>query len=233
MIEATTPGRALAVYAHPDDPEVACGGTLARWAALGCEVHLVIACRGEKGSPDPSTDPDQLAAGRAEEVARAAEVLQLASVEHLGYPDGEIDNDAALRTRLIEVVRRRQPDALVAPDPTAVFFGDSYVNHRDHRQLGWAVLDTIVPAASPLYVPEAGAAHQVGLVLLSGTLDADAWVDIDSVLTTKVAAVACHESRLGGDPDLIGELLEHRAAEEGRRAGIDHAEAFRRLRFGG
>lgn len=231
MIESTTPERALAVYAHPDDPEVACGGTLARWAALGCEVHLVIACRGEKGSFDPSADPDRLAASRADEVARAAEVLQLASVEHLGYPDGEIENDAALRARLIEVVRRRQPDALVAPDPTAVFFGDSYVNHRDHRQLGWAVLDTIVPAASPLYVPEAGAAHQIGLVLLSGTLDADVWVDIDTVLTTKVAAVACHESRLGGDPELVAELLEHRAAEEGRRAGIHHAEAFRRLSF--
>jgi len=233
VIEATTPKRALAVYAHPDDPEVACGGTLGRWAALGCEVHLVIACRGEKGSSDPSTDPDQLAASRADEVARAAEVLQLATVEHLGYPDGEIDNDAALRARLIEVVRRRRPDALVAPDPTAVFFGDSYVNHRDHRQLGWALLDTIVPAASPFYSPEAGAAHQVGLVLLSGTLEADAWVDIDDVLPTKVAAVACHESRLGGDPELVAELLEQRAAEEGRRAGIEHAEAFRRLRFTG
>ena len=233
MIEATTPERALAVYAHPDDPEVACGGTLGRWAALGCEVHLVIACRGEKGSFDASTDPDRLAAGRADEVARAAEVLQLTSVEHLGYPDGEIENDASLRSRLIEVVRRQRPDALVAPDPTAVFFGDSYVNHRDHRQLGWALLDTIVPAASPLYAPEAGAAHQVGLVLLSGTLEADAWVDIGDVLPTKVAAVACHESRLGGDPDLVAELLEQRAAEEGRRAGIAHAEGFRRLRFGG
>jgi len=233
VIEATTPERALAVFAHPDDPEVACGGTLARWAALGAEVHLVIACRGEKGSFDPATDPDALAASRAEEVARAAEVLQLASVEHLGYPDGEIDNDAALRARLIEIVRRRRPDALVTPDPTAVFFGDSYVNHRDHRELGWAVLDTLVPAASPLYVPEAGSAHQVALVLLSGTLDADAWVDITAVLDTKVAAVSCHQSRLGGDPDLVGELLAHRAAEEGLRAGIDHAEGFRRLRFGG
>ena len=74
------------MFAHPDDPEVACGGTLARWAALGTEVHLVIACRGDKGSFDPSTDPDELAASRAEEVARAAEVLRLASVEHLGYP---------------------------------------------------------------------------------------------------------------------------------------------------
>jgi LmbE family N-acetylglucosaminyl deacetylase len=232
VIEASTPERALAVYAHPDDPEVACGGTLARWATLGAEVHLVIACRGEKGSSDAGTDPDALAASRAEEVARAAEVLQLAGVEHLGYADGAIDNDADLRARLIEIVRRVRPDALVAPDPTAVFFGDSYVNHRDHRQLGWAVLDSLVPAASPLYVPEAGAAHQVGLVLLSGTLEADAWVDIDTVLDTKVAAVACHESRLGGDPALVAELLEHCAAEEGVRAGIEHAEAFRRLRFG-
>jgi LmbE family N-acetylglucosaminyl deacetylase len=233
VIEATTPERALAVFAHPDDPEVACGGTLARWAALGAEVHLVIACRGEKGSFDPATDPDALAASRAEEVARAAEVLQLASVEHLGHPDGEIENDAALRARLIEIIRRRRPDALVTPDPTAVFFGDSYVNHRDHRELGWAVLDTLVPAASPLYVPEAGSAHQVALVLLSGTLDADAWVDITAVLDTKVAAVSCHQSRLGGDPELVAELLAHRAAEEGLRAGIDHAEGFRRLRFGG
>lgn len=231
MIEATTPERALAVFAHPDDPEVGCGGTLARWAMLGCEVHLVIANRGDKGSIDARTDPAVLAAQRTAEVERAAAVLGLAGVEHLGYPDGDIENDAALRSRLVEIIRRRRPDALVAPDPSAVFFGESYVNHRDHRQLGWAVLDSLVPAASPLYVPEAGPAHQVGLVLLSGSLEANAWVDIDAVLDQKVAAVACHESRLGEDPALVTELMEQRAAEEGRRAGILHAEAFRRLRF--
>lgn len=231
MIEAAIPARALAVFAHPDDPEVGCGGTLARWAAGGCDVQLVIANRGDKGSHDPDTDPDALAAHRAEEVTRAAAVLGLGGVEHLGYPDGEIDNDAPLRARLVEVIRRRRPEAVVAPDPTAVFFGESYVNHRDHRELGWAVLDSLVPAASPLYVREAGPAHQVRLVLLSGTLEADAWVDIDASLEQKVAAVACHESRLGGDPALVAELLAHRAAEEGRRAGLAHAEAFRRLRF--
>ena len=231
MIEDAIPLRALAIFAHPDDPEVGCGGTLARWTAGGAEVHLVIANRGDKGSVDPTTDPDRLAVARAEEVARAAEVLGLASVEHLGYPDGEIDDDAPLRARLIEVIRRLQPDALVAPDPTAVFFGDSYVNHRDHRQLGWAVLDSLVPAASPLYVPEAGPAHQVGIVLLAGTLEADAWVDIAAVLDVKVAAVACHESRLGADPSLVATILEQRAAEEGARAGVAHAEAFRRLRL--
>ena len=231
MIESSIPDRALAVFAHPDDPEVSCGGTLARWASSGSEVRLVIANRGEKGSTDPTVDPDALADHRAEEVARAAAVLGLAGVEHLGYPDGEIDNDATLRTVLVGIIREHRPDALIAPDPTAVFFGDSYVNHRDHRQLGWAVLDALVPAASPLYVPDAGPAHQVGLVLLSGTLEADAWVDIADVLERKVAAVACHASRLGDDPAVVEELLAHRAEEEGRRSGLSHAEAFRRLRF--
>jgi LmbE family N-acetylglucosaminyl deacetylase len=194
-------------------------------------VHLVIANRGDKGSADAGADPDRLAAHRAEEVARAAAVLGVAGVEHLDHPDGELENDAALRQHLLSTIRRLRPDALIAPDPTAVFFGESYVNHRDHRQLGWAVLDSLVPAASPLYHPEAGPPHQVGLVLLSGTLEADAWVDIDAVLEQKVAAVACHESRLEGSQELAAELMEHRAAEEGRRAGIVHAEAFRRLRF--
>jgi LmbE family N-acetylglucosaminyl deacetylase len=233
VIDDRVPERALAVFAHPDDPEVGCGGTLARWTAGGAEVHLVIAARGEKGSSDPRTDPDALADARTAEVARAAAVLGLAGVEHLGYPDGEVENDRELRERVVTTIRRLRPDTVVAPDPTAVFFGDSYVNHRDHRELGWAVVDSIVPAASPLYVPTGGPAHQVGTVLLAGTLEADAWVDIGVALDRKVAAVACHESRLGSDPDLVAEILEQRAREEGVRAGVLHAEAFRRLRFGG
>ena len=232
MIESTVPERALAVFAHPDDPEVGCGGTLARWSAAGTEVHLVIANRGDKGSNDPSTDPDALATERAAEVARAADVLGLASVEHLGFDDGDLENDASLRTRLIGIVRRLRPNALIAPDPTAVFFGDSYVNHRDHRQLGWAVLDSLVPAASPLYAPGEGTAHPVELVLLAGTLEPDAWVDIDHVFDVKVAAVACHESRLGSDPALIAAILDQRATEAGVAGGVARAEAFRRLRFG-
>jgi LmbE family N-acetylglucosaminyl deacetylase len=230
-IESSVPERALAVFAHPDDPEVSCGGTLARWAAGGSEVHLVVANRGDKGSADPATDPDRLAEHRAEEVHRAAAVLGLAKVEMLGYPDGELEDDAALRDRLVALIRSVRPDAVVAPDPTAVFFGDSYINHRDHRKLGWAVLDSLVPAASPLYSPGAGPAHQVGLVLLSGTLEPTAWVDVSAHLQQKVAAVACHESRVGDDPALVEAVLAERAAEEGRRVGLGHAEAFRRLRL--
>lgn len=112
-------------------------------------------------------------------------------------------------------------------------FGESYVNHRDHREVGWATVDAVAPAAgSPLYFPGAGDAHQVTSLLLSGTFTADVWVDVSDAVDAKVEAVACHESRMGGDPALVAELLRARLAETGAEAGVAHAESFRRLRFG-
>ena len=227
------PGRALAVYAHPDDPEVSCGGTLAHWARAGADVRLVVVNAGDKGSPDAATDPAELTERRAREVDAAAGVLGLAGVERMGLPDGEVTNDLALRARLVELIRTHRPDIVVCPDPTAVFFGDSYVNHRDHREVGWAVVDAVAPAAaSPLYFPETGPPHQVAGLLLSGTFEPDVWVDISDSLELKVAAVQCHESRVGGDPALVAELLRTRTAESGAQVGVSHAESFRRLRFG-
>jgi LmbE family N-acetylglucosaminyl deacetylase len=227
------PDRVMAVYAHPDDPEMSCGGALARWAGEGADVRLVVVNAGDKGSPDAGTDPVALTKRRAAEVDAAAGVLGLAGVDLLGLPDGEVTNDVALRSDLVGLLRSYRPDVVVAPDPTAVFFGDSYVNHRDHREVGWAVLDAVAPAAaSPLYFPGTGPPHQVRVMLLSGTLAPDAWVDISAVVDRKVAAVQCHESRVGGDPALVGELIRVRTAETGGPLGVGHAEGFRRLRFG-
>jgi LmbE family N-acetylglucosaminyl deacetylase len=229
-----TPSIALAVYAHPDDPEVSCGGTLARWAADGAAVHVVVATQGEKGSADPAVSPAALAAQRAAEVREAAGVLGLAGVHLLERPDGELDGDVpGLRAELVALVRSVRPDTVVCPDPTAVFFGDGYVNHVDHRTIGWATLDAVAPAAaSPLYHPGGGAAHQVATVLLSGTLEPDVWVDVAGSLDVKVAALRCHRSQLAEDADeWLADFVRARAEDEGRRAGVAAAEAFRRLRF--
>jgi LmbE family N-acetylglucosaminyl deacetylase len=229
------PSRALAVFAHPDDPEVACAGTLATWASGGTDAHLVIANAGDKGVADPSTDGAALAKIRRGEAQRASELLGLASVQFLDHADGELENTSAFRAQLIELVRALRPEVVIAPDPTAVFFGDSYVNHHDHRALGWAVLDIGGSmAGGARYAPGAGEPHQIQTLLLAGTLEPDTWVDIAGALDVKVGALRCHRSQLGdsGRDDVVAALVEARAAEAGQAAGLRYAEGFRRLSFG-
>jgi len=226
------PRRALAIYAHPDDADVSCGGTLARWARHGSEVHVVIATTGDKGSTDPSIEPKELARRRQGEVAEAASVLGLAGHHMLGHADGDLADDSDFRGELVAWIRRLRPDTVLCPDPTAVFFGEDYFNHRDHRVLGFAALDALSPAAAlPHYFPDAGPAHHVDVALLSGTLDPTVWVDVTGTIEAKVAAVACHRSQFTDDPEWAGHAVRLRAEEDGRRAGVAYAESFRRLRL--
>ena len=224
------PRVALAVYAHPDDADVACGGTLARWAAHGSAVHLVVCTDGGRGTTDPSVDPVELARRRATELAASAGSIGLTSHEVLGASDGDLEERLQLRQELVARVRTLRPDVVLGHDPTATFFGQHYFNHRDHRTAGWALLDALAPAAAlPHYFPETGPPHQVGTVYLSGTLEPDVWVEVTESIDAKVAAVACHRSQGEGWP---GPVVRRRAEEEGRRAGVAFAEGFRRLRLG-
>ena len=59
--DAEIPDRALAVYAHPDDPEISAGGTLAAWAEAGADVSVLITTQGDKGTQDPDADQVELA----------------------------------------------------------------------------------------------------------------------------------------------------------------------------
>jgi LmbE family N-acetylglucosaminyl deacetylase len=227
---AEVPARALAVYAHPDDPEVSCGATLARWARAGSDVRVLVCTRGEKGSPDTATDPNDLARQRAEEMDAATRVLGLAGREQLLIGDGELENTPSLRWAIVAAIRRVRPDVVVCPDPTAVFFGDTYFNHADHRVIGWATLDAVSPAsANPHYFPDAGPAHAVPSVLLSGTLEPNVWVDAGDTLDAKVEAVLCHRSQLREAEEWFGAVLRQRAEDGGRMAGVRYAEGFRRL----
>ncbi len=226
------PATALAVYAHPDDPEISCGGTLAAWARAGCQVHILICTRGEKGSSDASADRDALARRRVEEVSAPAAVLAVAGHEHLPVDDGELENTSDVRGRIVSVIRRVRPEVVLCPDPTAVFFGENYFNHHDHRATGWATLDAVAPAAgNPHYFPDAGPVHQVSSVFLSGTFEPNVWVDITATLDTKIDALFCHASQLVETGEWFRTFLRERAEDAGRAAGVRQAEGFRRLSF--
>lgn len=228
----SVPASALAIYAHPDDPDVSCGGTLALWAAAGAEVTVCICAEGDKGSLDPNADPHVLVAVRREEIKAAGTVLGVTNHRFLGYPDGDLDNSAELRGRLVALIRQLRPDVVLCPDPTAVFFGQHYANHRDHRVVGWATLDAVAPAAgNPHYFPDAGPAHHPAALYLSGTLEPDVWVDISGVVDRKAQAVACHASQVGEPGEWLRGVVRQRAEAGGRRAGVRYAEGFRRLLF--
>src|SRR5258708_29450599 len=87
-----TPGRALAIGAHPDDVEFGAGGTLAKWAAAGCAVLHVICTDGSKGSWDRDEVLASLVVTRQEEQRQASRALGASGdVVFLGLPDGELE----------------------------------------------------------------------------------------------------------------------------------------------
>jgi LmbE family N-acetylglucosaminyl deacetylase len=228
------PERVLAIYAHPDDPEISAGGTLARWADGGAVVHVVVTTRGDKGTNDPDADLEALTRLRIEETAAAAKVLGVAQTHHLDHADGELPDDRALRLELVRLIRTIRPDAVCCPDPTSVFFADSYINHRDHRVTGWATLDAVAPASgNPHYFPELAAegltTHQVRTLYLSGTFEPNVWIDIETTLERKIEALFRHASQLVETGDWFRDFLRQTAIDAGRVAGVQYAEAFRRI----
>jgi LmbE family N-acetylglucosaminyl deacetylase len=156
--------------------------------------------------------------------------MGVAEHHFLGYPDGELAPLPELTGRLVKLLRRLRPAVVVAPDPTAVFFGSNYINHRDHRELGWAALDAVSPgAASPRYFQDAGEPYQVPLLYLSGTLEPDLWVDIGGFLNEKASALAAHSTQVGDDIEWLRQVVREEASQAAPPGGPAFAEAFRRM----
>ena len=172
-------------------------------------------------------------APRAVECDEAATILGLTEQHVLGYGDGELTDDEAFRGELVGWIRRLRPTMVLCPDPTAVFFGEDYFNHRDHRIVGFAVLDALSPAAAlPLYFPDAGPVHQVETASVVGHPRAVGLGRRHRPRSTTrrppcPVTGASSPVTANGPPSAV----RTRAAEDGRRAGVAFAEGFRRLRL--
>ncbi len=227
-------GPALAVFAHPDDAEIAAGGTLAKWAAAGREVHLLVLTNGDRGSQDRRVPRAEVARVRGEETVDGARVMGLASATVLDVHDGDLDNTIEIRAEVVRAIRRIRPATVVSCDPTAWFFENRYYNHSDHRTAGAVVLDAVFPGAgNPHYFSDhldgGLEPHDVPAVWLGWTLEANHHEDITGFLDTKVAALAAHASQLADGIAFFEEELGKEAASAGERIGVHQAEAFRVL----
>jgi LmbE family N-acetylglucosaminyl deacetylase len=231
--EPPAPKRVLCIHAHPDDQEFTVGGTLAKWARAGAEIVTVVITSGDAGSNE-HTPADmtktKLAEIREVEQRNACAVLGVHETVFLHYPDGTLQPTLDLRRDLTRLIRKCKPDAVVCGDPTARFFGNSYMNHPDHRAAGDAACDAVFPSAGtkfifPELLAEGYPPHQVSRVYLHGSEKPDVWIDISETLEIKVRALKQHVSQLG-DWDPL-ERMQEWARDEGKERGIPYAEAFR------
>ncbi|MEM6281575.1 MAG: PIG-L deacetylase family protein [Chloroflexota bacterium] len=193
--------RVLGIFAHPDDAEFFCGATLARWAAEGADVHLLLATSGDKGSADPEMTSERLIEIREEEARKAAEVLGAKGVLFLRHPDGELAPSIELRRQLVRQIRLQKPDTVVTSDPTAFWYGTGYINHPDHRAIGDATLAAVFPTARDRLNfieherDEGLEPHKVARLYIAIPADQTVTVDVTDHIDRKLEALKEHKSQ--------------------------------------
>jgi LmbE family N-acetylglucosaminyl deacetylase len=224
------PKTALVIVAHPDDAEFLCGGTVARWAADGWQVHYLLTTSGDMGTKDESMTRAKLAAIREKEQRAACDVLGVKELVLLRYPDGFVEDTAEMRGRIVRELRRLKPWTVITWNPFRTSF-----THRDHRLTGQAAVDAVFPLArDPLAYPEHQVeglgAHRVMELLLAGSENPDHWVEIpEDAFKTKIEALKKHKSQIGAPMRELRKRLRERMREAAKDQAFDLAESFRRM----
>ena len=131
------PLRLLGVFAHPDDETICAGGTLAKYASAGAEVHVVSLTKGGAGQIRDASVATRstLTAVREKELDAAGAELGLTTTRCLDHVDGELsDLDSQVLTELAsDLVREFDPDVVITFGP------DGFSGHADHVAVGAAV----------------------------------------------------------------------------------------------
>ena len=207
--------RTLAVVlAHPDDESFPIGGTLARYAAGGVKVDLIVATRGEAGIPDQT--PQETAQLREAELRRACAELGVHRLAFLDFSDGhlaEVDDEVAV-SRLLQELRRSSPGVVITFGP------DGISGHPDHLAVSrWTTLafDRLCREAQGpprrLYYIAPSAATQQGCGVpppaeaVGGPV---AYIDIGPFRVQKVRAAQQHQSQnppFTGQPEYEADKL--------------------------
>jgi LmbE family N-acetylglucosaminyl deacetylase len=227
MAEQTdTRPRVMVMFAHPDDAEFICSGTVARFVQAGYRAQYVLATSGDKGSHDLSLTPEQLAATREAEQLKAAQILGVEEVTFLRHLDGELEVSIPFRRELARVIRLGRPDVVLTFDPW-----QHYQVHPDHRAIGQSALDAVAAARDPMYYPDQltgglteWRAHNV---YFFSTDNPNYYVDITRTIERKIEALLAHASQIGSRD--IAEFVRARARVVGGEIGVEFAEAFHYL----
>ena len=196
--------RVLAVGAHPDDAEFYAGATLARLAAAGAEVSLIVVTDGQRGGREAGN----LAGVRAAEQVHAAAALGIGTHRNLGRPDGELTRDLDVLRELVLALRTVRPDLVLTHDLRTRFTlvdGIAQLGHSDHRMTAELVMDAVAPRGFyPSFFPEQLTQPDVQPwypreLWLFDTAEPTIRVPVAPVQEAKLAALRAHASQNDGD----------------------------------
>jgi LmbE family N-acetylglucosaminyl deacetylase len=217
--------KVLAVGAHPDDLELLCGGTLARFVREGHSVAMCHASLGDRGSFVHTSA--EIAKIRLAEAEAAARIIG-ATHHTLGLSDGEINAaDPTQRRLAVELIRSTGPDLILTHSPN-----DYMV---DHNEISKLMVDASHIASLPLLKTEHEAHDSVPAVYYIDTLagvgfNPTEYVDIGADIETKLNALRAHRSQLEWLRDHDGvDIIEQTrtvSAFRGYQCGVAHAEGF-------
>jgi LmbE family N-acetylglucosaminyl deacetylase len=229
----------LAVFAHPDDESLACGGTLARMADAGARVVLMCASHGERGSPCGPARDDVLGSVRARELRQAAEILGASDLLIFDHPDGDL-RWAAVSDLLAEIaltIRRFEPAAVITFGEDGLYWHLDHIGVSERTTAAVRMLGADAPALYYATMPRGVMNAIVDHAVTRGwtappkgfwSLTPDAFglaaepptiiVDVADWAERKLAAIRCHRSQTGRD-DPFGQI----GAEQARRwLGLEH-----------
>lgn len=219
--------RVMAFGAHPDDVEILCAGTLAKYAQQGHDVAIAIATNGDVGSP--TLPCEAIAAIRHDEAQKAAALIG-AEFYWMGYHDEFLYDSPEVRRHFIDVIRQFQPDMVLCPDKDNDY-------HPDHQRTGQIVWDTHVMTPVPNILtghPPCTKIHEIWFydTVAGINFRPEIYVDITSTWAIKMEMLSCHASQAAWLMAQYGILPNYYAETQSRfrgyQSGCTFAEAFRK-----
>lgn len=217
--------RVIAISARPGDAEFAIGGTLARHRKRGDDVTILTVANGNSALDD--VPPRELAARRRAEAETAAERLGVDLI-WMDHSDFAVQADAVTRVKLVEILRARMPDLLLAPAPLGNALDAKGAWDLARAAAEMAAARNVLCEGDPLPQPPALLAYE--RTWAAGFIPTE-YVDITDALEAKHHALDAHDSLAASLRQShgveLGEAAETVAAYRGLQAGAAFAEAFR------
>lgn len=216
----------LAVGCHPDDLEINCFGTLAKFAKRNDNVYVCGLTNGNLGHYQIM--PEELAKIRYEEAKKSAMTIGAKEYINLGVNDAYVNRyDRETTDKLIDLIRSIKPDVIITHYPRDY--------HMDHEETSVLVMNAAFTATLPHYFTKVGGCvGNIPIYFMSPStknnfLTTD-YVDITDVIDVKLKAIDCHKSQtewlLEHDNLDLREVVKAQDRTNGRQCGVTFAENF-------